>query len=126
MNTTISVSRAVWTGLLTVNGPVLLLLVGPLYSFGLLVERSAVSRAHNWVGVVIFALGFALAWLWWSLSVPRWRVWAYERVQDIPLVKERAVAVGLTWPSGHRFGKTEIKSRSLAQRERELDPPYDA
>jgi hypothetical protein len=121
--TTISVSRAIWTGLFAVNGPVMLLLVGPLYFFGRLVERGAISRSYNWVAVVIFALGFALAWLWWSLAVPRWRVWAYERVQDIPLLKERAVAVGLTWPDGHRFGKTEIKSQSLAHRERELDPP---
>ena len=123
MKTTLSVRRAIWTGLLVVNGPVMLFLVGPLYGFGRLVERGAISRDYNWAGLVVFAFGFAFAWLWWSLSVPRWRIWAYERVRDIPLLKAQAVAVGLTWPDGHRFGGTEIKSRSLAGRERELDPP---
>jgi hypothetical protein len=123
MNATISISRAIWIGLLAVNGPVMLLLLGPLLLFGRLVEHGTISRSYNWVGVVVFALSFGFAWLWWSLSVPRWRVWAYERVQDIPTLKERAVSVGLTWPDGHRFSKTEIKTQSLVQRERELDPP---
>ena len=121
MSERISLSRAIWLGLLVVNGPVLLLLCGPLFVFGQLVVGGAISRSYNWAGVLVFVVGFVLAWLWWSVSVPRWRLWSYQRVEDIASLKTRAVRVGLTWPDGHFFARTEIKSRSHARRERELD-----
>jgi hypothetical protein len=43
-------------------------------------------------------------------------------VDDIPKLKEQAVAVGLTWPDGHVFENTEIKTEEQRRRERELDP----
>ena len=116
-----SVSKAIWIGLLVVNGPVLIFLVGPLLLFSVIVDRGMVSRDFNWVGLVVFIGGFVLAWLWWSLSVPKWRLWAYQRVVDIPALKRQAVDVGLTWPDNHVFGRTEIKSSAHEKLERELD-----
>jgi hypothetical protein len=125
MKGTVSVSRAIRVGLLRVNGPVFVLLVGPLGIFALAVKQGVVSRHWNWVGLPVFLCSFVLAWLWWSYAVPRWRLWAYERVSDIAALKERAVAVGLTWPDGHAFGRTELKSARQRARERELDPERD-
>lgn len=122
MKGSISVSKAIWCGLLLVNGPVFVLLVGPLAMFALLVESGTIARDYNWVGIALFPASFGLAWLWWSFAVPRWRLWAYERVADISALKQDAVVVGLTWPEGHVFGKTEIKSKAQQVRERELDP----
>lgn len=123
MKGSVSVKQAIWRGLLIVNGPVFVLLVGPLGIFSLLIKFEAISRTYNWVGVAVFPASFVLAWLWWSFSVPRWRLWAYERVEDIANLKEQAVAVGLTWPQGHAFGRTELKSKAQRARERDLDPP---
>lgn len=67
------------------------------------------------------AAGFVIAWLWWSVMVPRWRLWAYERVDDIAELKRAAVAVGLIWPDGWILERTEIKSKAHAARERELE-----
>src|SRR5918999_5774703 len=106
-----SVAKVIWVGLLVVNGPVLLLLCGPLAAFAYAVDHGVIPRSLNWVGLPVFVGGFVAAWLWWSLSVPKWRLWAYERVADIPKLKEWAVDVGLTWPDGHIFTRTEIKSR---------------
>jgi hypothetical protein len=120
-----SVSKAIWLGLVVVNGPVMLLLLGPLFLFAIFVEHGIVPREYNWVGLLVFLGGFVFAWLWWSLSVPRWRLWAYQRVADIATLKERAVGVGLTWPDDHIFTRTEIKSRSHTKLERELDTTLD-
>jgi len=122
MKGTLSVRQAIRRGLLVVNGPVLALLFGPLAVFVLLIKHQVIARQYNWVGLPIFVAGFVLAWLWWSVTVPRWRIWAYERVEDIQELKEQAVSVGLTWPMGHAFNRTEIKSAEQARREQELDP----
>lgn len=123
MNNKLSVKQAIRCGLLVVNGPVLLLMLVPLAVFALLVDRHIISRDYNWVGLLVFVAGFAVAWLWWSLSVARWRVWAYEKVTDLQALKEEAVAVGLTWPDGHIFEATEIKPQALAERQRRLERP---
>lgn len=125
MKTTLTVKQAIRRGLLVVNGPVLLLLVGPGALFAVLIEHHWLPRRYNALGLLLFIAGFVLAWLWWSFAVPRWRLWAYQRVgaEQIPALKAEAVAVGLTWPAGHRFERTEIKSSRQRRRERELDPP---
>src|SRR5262245_40280582 len=106
MKGSLSVKQAIRWGLLVVNGPVLTLLLGPLGVFALLIDQRVFSREYNWIGLPVFVAGFVLAWLWWSVSVPRWRIWAYERVEDVQGLKEQAVAVGLTWPDGHALGRT--------------------
>lgn len=127
----ISIGYAITIGLVWVNGPVMLLLIGlPLTVYKgiqIVLQVLAVPShvANAAVPVVIlssFAIGFVAAWTWWSITVPKWRLWAYERVDDIPKLKEQAVAVGLTWPDGHVFENTEIKTEEQRRRERELDP----
>lgn len=118
MQPQIPVGRAISIGLIFVNGPVILMLVGPLGAFIVLSKNGLISQSYNWTVIPAFLAGFVAAWVWWSFSVPRWRVWAYERVNEIGLLKERAVAVGLTWPDTHVFGKTEFKTRALRDRER--------
>jgi hypothetical protein len=99
MRGTASLSQAVLRNTLVVNGPVFLLLFALLGLFAVLVHAGLVSREYNWVGVFAFLVSFIAAWIWWSISVPRWRVWVYERV-----------------PS-----RTEIKSVPVRRRKRELD-----
>ncbi|HMY07588.1 MAG TPA: hypothetical protein PLT57_10940, partial [Accumulibacter sp.] len=72
-------------------------------------------------GLPVLLVSFALAWLWWAVSLPRWRLWAYQRVGDIAALKRVAIAVGLTWPDDHLFGKTEIKSAAHARREQAFE-----
>ena len=125
----ITVAAAVRRGTLIVNGPVMALLAVP----GLLVVMSAKpltamlgSRdAVSSLTLATFALGFVLAWTWWSLSVPRWRLWAYERVDDIPALKAHAIRAGLIWPDGSVFQRTEIRSAEMARRIRELESASD-
>src|SRR5262245_11102898 len=121
MKETVSLSQAILRGTSVVNGPVFLLLFAPLGLFAVLVDAGFVLREYKWVGIFVFLVSFIAAWTWWSISVPRWRVWAYERASDVRLLKQRAFEIGLTWPDQHGFGRTEIKSAAVRRRERELD-----
>jgi len=114
-------SRAILVGTLVVNGPVLLLLFGP--SAIVWWVNGAPDVIHAPVGTYLaisFLSSVPIAWLWWSIAIPRWRVWAYERVDDIPRLKDVAVMAGLTWPDGWIFERTEIKSAQIADREAQL------
>ncbi len=88
----VSIKAAIWRGQLTVNLPVILII---------------------FAGLVI--VGLPLGWLYWSYAVPKWKLWAYARVDDVPALKRAAVRAGLIWPDNHLFEKTEICSKAMRQ-----------
>jgi hypothetical protein len=47
--------------------------------------------------------------MWWSFTIPRWRRWAIRRGASADKLQKFAVVVGLTWPKGSVFEKTEMK-----------------
>ncbi|MCE9522310.1 MAG: hypothetical protein K8S25_07755 [Alphaproteobacteria bacterium] len=117
----VSVGWAITIGLIWVNGPILPHMLG-MPAVALVLLSPLISDGFAGLAMsVLFALGFVLAWFWWSVNVSKWRLWAYERVADIQKLKNFAVAVGLTWPDGHVFERTEIKSKADAARERDFE-----
>jgi hypothetical protein len=68
-----------------------------------------------------FLGGFATAWLWWSLMLPKWRLWTYARVANPLAIKHKAVEAQLAWRDGSFFSRTEIKSGAHAAREAEWE-----
>jgi len=121
---TLSIDEAISRGIRRVNVPVWGLLCVPavLYVLGKgALERRLGANAFAIVILLAFLACFTAAWLWWSVSLPKWRLWAYERVDDIPELKRRAVAAQLMWPDGSIFSRTEIKSAAHAARESELE-----
>lgn len=112
-----AVARGQWM----INGAVGLAMWGP----------AAVAAAAGWiagyrsegfaVAGAIFFPSVAVAWLVWSIQVPRWRLWAYERVDDLTELKARAVAAQLIWPEGHWFEKTEIRTQRTRDALRRLE-----
>jgi hypothetical protein len=74
------------------------------------------DRLDNLSGPILVGLmlsGFLGGWLSWSILVPRWRLWAYRRVDNLSALKALAVQRSLIWPEGHIFERTEIRPRWL-------------
>jgi len=70
-------ARAVLVGSVVVNGPVFLLLFGPSAIVWWLGGAPAVLHAPLGPRLALsFGLSVCVAWLWWSLAIPRWRIWA--------------------------------------------------
>ncbi|MBS0294918.1 MAG: hypothetical protein JSR45_01315 [Proteobacteria bacterium] len=80
--------------------------------------RSAPDLA---IGVALGLGGFAGAWVLWSWLTPRWRLWAYQRVDDIAALKAQAVKSRIIWPAGHVLERTEICPRDLREQLRALE-----
>ena len=77
----VSIDNAILIGTLWVNIPVLPLMFAPL---ALLFRFSPpdTGQPHTPLMLVsmaaLFLFGFLAAWSWWSVMVPRWRVWAWS------------------------------------------------
>ncbi len=61
----------------------------------------------------VFIISIGGSWLIWSIQVPRWRLWSYQRVNDIAHLKEEAEYSQIIWPEGSFFQKTELASKKV-------------
>lgn len=90
----------------------------PLAFFALAAIAVALGVGHtpDWVWVAACVAAFVTSWLWWSVTLPRWRVWAIENVEDPGELILLAVASQLMWPPGHFVERTEVRPRELENR----------
>jgi hypothetical protein len=91
-------------GAIAVNGPLIPLMVGPLALL------QYVFNVHDpLASAFTLALGFFLAWAWWSVGVTIWRWWATtHRGMPPGEVQWRGEEASLLWPRNHFFEKTEL------------------
>jgi hypothetical protein len=84
--------KALMIGSLVVESPILMILCAPAVLM--------VTLPDSPWNLITLPISIPLAWLWWSLAVPRWRMWAYERVVHVQQLERAAVRWGLTWRKG--------------------------
>lgn len=95
--------------------PGLLILFGvPALSFFLMEE----SILRTVIVIVAVVLGIGLSWLWWSIFITKWRIWAFNstNLEDWPDLKYLAIEHKLIWHDGAIFEKTEIRNRKEKER----------
>jgi hypothetical protein len=100
MNTT--ALKIKWSARLLVNGPVLLLLVGPLYIF------HGLAKSIPILSIALFIVGFILAWAWWSVAVSYWRKHWHRQGVEENIIQIYGEHSGILWPPGHLLEKTEF------------------
>src|SRR5688572_28161200 len=103
MNETVSVDQAIAKGHRMVNYPVLIIMFGTL---GLCLYLEIQKIFPFWIIPVGFGLAFGLAWLWWSIMITKWRLWAFDNVRNVHELKKRAVREKLIWADNSFFEKT--------------------
>lgn len=122
-------SYIISVGTLWVNMPVFAIMFGgwsvPLVIVHFLQNGAYLSPFLAMFLVVLWiVVPFSLAWLWWSLNIPRWRIWALQRTNDWSALEESAIAAGLIWSEnsvlGRLFSRTEIWSGQNRQLEAKL------
>jgi hypothetical protein len=122
----LGVGRAILIGEMVVNVPVLglglmlltILFLGPVIQGWL--EGGAAKGIGFLTLLVVMMLAVGVGWLWWAIAMPRWRVWALERVADPRLLYGAAISAQLMWPPDGWLAflnRTEWKSAYLVHRE---------
>jgi len=107
MNETVTVDQAISKGHKMVNYPVFVIMFGTI---GLGIYLGSQKILPFWITPIGFGLGFGIAWLWWSIMITKWRLWAFENVRNVHELKKRAVQEKLIWADSSFFEKTEIRN----------------
>ena len=105
----IELNKVLNKGLIFINLPVMVVMFGFMGLFYYLNKSGLISKPIMLVG---FVISFILGWLVWSLLIPKWRIWAFEKIDERfhSILKNEAVQAKLIWPDGHIFEKTEIRT----------------
>lgn len=107
MNENVTVDEAISKGHRMVNYPVLIIMFGTI---GLGIYLGSQKILSFWIVPIVFMFGFGLAWLWWSIMITKWRLWAFDKVRNVHELKKRAIQEKLIWVDNSIFEKTEIRS----------------
>lgn len=104
-----SIEKVIWRGHLTVSLPAILLFFGVPGSTYLYVKHYGGSW---WWMVPAVLTGMAASWFAWAFLITKWRIRAYEHVDDVDKLLKWAWIYLLIWPPGSRYEKWEIRSRN--------------
>ncbi|MFC6996699.1 hypothetical protein [Rufibacter roseus] len=115
MNQEVSVDQAINRGQRMINWPAVVIMFGTI---GGCVYLAVHQKLSFWFVPLSFVLGLALAWLYWSFMITKWRIWAFENVRNVHELKKKAIKEKLIWPDESAYSKTEI--RTAADKERLL------
>lgn len=104
---TVTVDEAISKGKRMINYPgfsIMLIILGLCFYLG--IEKIW----PFWIVPVGFVLAFVVAWLYWSIMITKWRLWAFNNVRNVHELKRRAIQEKLIWPDHSIFEKTEIRN----------------
>ncbi len=124
MEKQVTIKEAIQKGQMMVNYPAWgIIIVGTVLSASLFM-----TDIHKGIPILIFILSFFIfPWLYWSIAIVHWRIWAFSNVKNVHELKRKAIGAKLIWPDESSFNKTEIRTarqNNLLQKlEPKLDPP---
>jgi hypothetical protein len=108
MNENVTVDEAIAKGHRLINYPGFIIFFGTI---GLGFYFGIQNIFPYWIIPVSFGLGFCLSWLWWSIKITKWRIWAFENVRNVHELQKRAIQEKLIWSENSLLSKTEIRSK---------------
>ncbi|RED18936.1 hypothetical protein BD847_4187 [Flavobacterium cutihirudinis] len=121
MTKTVTVEQALNKGRLRLVFLPLLIILG-FIGIGLLFTDN--QFIGQWIIPLSLILGFVFGWLAWSYFVNRWKIWAFENVQNVHELKRKAIEEKLIWESGSWFEKTEFKSQEQKLKLKSLEKKF--
>lgn len=113
MHEPISADEAIQKGQRIVNYPVIAISIG---TFGLGIYFFNKEIIPGWGILISIVVAFLLSWLWWSIMITRWRLWAFDKVRNVHELKRKAIQELLIWKDNNFFEKTEIRTAKQAEK----------
>jgi len=107
INESATVDEAISKGHRMVTYPVIFIMFS---TFGLTYYLSTQNKNTVLIWLAGLILSFVFGWIYWSIVITKWRLWAFENVRNVHELKKRAIQEKLIWEDESMFEKTEIRS----------------
>jgi hypothetical protein len=104
---TVTVDEAIKRGKRTTTYPGLIFMFP---AFAVFIYIGVEHILPFWIIPVGVVLTFVLIWLYWSIAITKWKLWAFENVRNVHELKKKAIKENLIWPNDSFCTKTEIRS----------------
>jgi hypothetical protein len=104
-----TVDQAIKKGKQMIFIPIYILMLGGLvlpFVILLCMENSII-----WLFLLSFLSIIIAPWVYWSFAITYWRLWAFEKVQNVHELYHRAVEERLIWQIDHWAERTEIRTK---------------
>lgn len=110
-------------GLLAVYGPVISFVITSTFITNWFTSTIFKFDISDFIVAIAFILSIFISWIWWSYKIVKWKLWAFAKIEvdDRYTLYERAIQVGLIWPRGSIFNKTEIWTEQDKENWKKLD-----
>jgi len=108
----IKIYKLIFIGQLIINLPIISVILGMTY-ISINVFDDILLKII--LGIISFLISIIITWKYWSLAITKWRLWAFNSVneKDLLLLKRLAIDTKLIWEDKHDFEYTE--GRSIAE-----------
>lgn len=117
----VTVDKALTKGHKMVTYPGMVIMFGIM---GLTVLFGLQKGSPFWIWPVGIGSSIVLAWLYWSVRITKWKVWAFDNVRNVHELKKRAIQEKLIWTDHSPFNKTEIWNSSDKEKWKSLQDKF--
>lgn len=118
----VTIEEAIKKGNKTINYPVIFILFGLI---GLTIFIGLQFKYYVWVYPIGFIISFVLAWIFWSIKITKWKIWAFENVRNVHELRKRAIEANLIYEESSFLNKTEIWNSNDKEKWNELQIKFD-
>ena len=109
-----SIREVLSKGHLYINGGVVLIMI-LIWFATIFLAYQIVPEKYSTVTILTgLVFGIIAGWLYWSISIPKWRIWAFENVdkRNWTKLKRKAIREKLIWPDNSIFNRTELRTEN--------------
>lgn len=105
-----NLNKLIKKGMLTVYLPILLFVVTCGYIANWYAKNILYSEMADFIVIATLIIAICIGWIWWSFKIVKWKYWAFSQLnkEESYVLYEKAIKIGLLWPKGNIFNKTEI------------------
>jgi hypothetical protein len=111
----ILIEDALRKGTMMIDWPIAFIALTILVVFSIIAVLSN-PNVPKVVGVMGWIIALPVMWLWRSIMITKWKIWAYSNVDDVRELKKRALEKKILYSDNHFLTRTEIRTRSQAER----------
>lgn len=111
-------------GLLTVYGPLVSFVVACGFIAYWIASIILKSNIVDFIVMIAVLISILVGWIWWSYKIVKWKYWAFSKLDlnDSYELYSKAIEVGLIWPTGSIFNKTEIWTKGDKKKWSKINP----